>query len=75
MKCAEFVGRCFSFFALAIFFDVAGLALFFVGIFAPLSYWDFFVLSGSIVIFLSLVFWICWYLGNLTVPYRQLLPE
>ncbi|KAL7826653.1 hypothetical protein AOLI_G00318620 [Acnodon oligacanthus] len=54
---------------------VVGLILFLLGIFAPLSFWDFFVLTGPIIIFLSLVFWIFWYLGNLTVPYQQLLPK
>ncbi len=55
--------------------DVAGLVLLLVGIFAPISFWDLLVLSGPIIIFLSLVFWIFWYLGNLTVPYRELLPK
>ncbi|KAL0198795.1 hypothetical protein M9458_007335, partial [Cirrhinus mrigala] len=74
MDCKERVGRCFLFLFLAILFDVAGLVLFLIGIFAPISFWDLFVLSGPIIIFLSLVFWIFWYLGNLTVPYHELLP-
>ncbi|KAK2916879.1 hypothetical protein QQF64_025539 [Cirrhinus molitorella] len=75
MDCKERVGRCFLFLFLAVLFDVVGLVLFLVGIFAPISFWDLFVLSGPIIIFLSLVFWIFWYLGNLTVPYRELLPK
>lgn len=75
MDCKERVGRCFLFLFLAVLFDVVGLALLLIGIFAPISFWDFFVLSGPIIIFLSLVFWIFWYMGNLTVPYHEILPE
>lgn len=60
------------FLTLAVVLDVAGLILFFVGIFARLSFWDFFVLSGPLLIFLSLVFWIFWYMGNLTVTEEEL---
>ncbi|GAA6222087.1 putative transmembrane protein [Lates japonicus] len=60
------------FVSLAVILDIVGLILFFVGIFAPLSFWDFFVLSGPLLIFLSLVFWIFWYLGNLTVSEEEL---
>lgn len=60
------------FLTLALILDVIGLILFFLGIFAPLSFWDFFVLSGPLLIFLSLVFWIFWYLGNLTVSEEEL---
>ncbi|KAL4658259.1 hypothetical protein GN956_G2997 [Arapaima gigas] len=69
------IGRCVVFFAFAILFDVAGLIIFLLGIFAHFEFWDFFVLSGPIIIFLSLVFWIFWYLGNLNVsPQELLLP-
>ncbi|KAK2833000.1 hypothetical protein Q5P01_016889 [Channa striata] len=64
------------FLSLAAIFDIVGCILFFLGIFAPLSYWDFFVLSGPLLIFLSLVFWIFWYMGNLTVSEEELnLPK
>lgn len=66
-------GKATAFFlALAVIIDVVGLILFFLGIFAPLSFWDFFVLSGPLLIFLSLVFWIFWYLGNLRVSDEEL---
>lgn len=74
MDCKACAGRCVLFLVLAVVCDVVGLVLFLVGIFAPLSFWDFFVLSGSLIVFLSLAFWIFWYLGNLTVPYKELLP-
>lgn len=65
--------RCTSFFlAIALILDLVGLLLLLIGIFAPLSFWDFFVLSGPLLIFLSLVFWIFWYLGNLTVSEDEL---
>lgn len=66
-------GKCTTlFFALALIFDIVGLILFFVGIFAPFSFWDFLVLSGPLLAFLSLFFWICWYLGSLTVSDEEL---
>lgn len=61
-----------AFLALALILDAVGLILFFVGIFAPLSFWDFFVLSGPLLIFLSLVLWIFWYMGNITVSEEEL---
>lgn len=60
------------FLSLAVIMDVAGLLIFLVGIFAPLSYWDFFVFSGPLLIFLSLIPWIFWYMGNLTVSEEEL---
>lgn len=69
--------KCSStFLALALIFDIVGLILFFIGIFAPLSFWDFFVISGPLLIFLSLIFWIFWYMGDLTVSEEELnLPK
>uniref|UniRef100_A0A4W5RQR4 Transmembrane protein 238 like n=1 Tax=Hucho hucho TaxID=62062 RepID=A0A4W5RQR4_9TELE len=69
------MGRCVFFLILALVFDVVGLILFFLGIFAPWSFWDFFVLSGPLLIFLSLVFWIFWYLGtfNSIVPSKLII--
>lgn len=65
--------RCTSFFlSVAVILDVVGLLLLLIGIFAPLTFWDFFVLSGPLLIFLSLIFWIFWYLGNLTVSEDEL---
>lgn len=61
-----------TFLALAVIFDLCGFVVFFIGIFAPLSFWDFFVLSGPLLVFLSLFFWIFWYMGNLTVSEEEL---
>lgn len=66
-------GKCTTFFvSLAVILDVIGLIFLLIGIFAPLSYWDFFVFSGPLLIFLSLALWIFWYLGNLTVSEEEL---
>ncbi|KAK2820989.1 hypothetical protein Q5P01_023948 [Channa striata] len=69
------LGHCQLFFFIAIRLDAVGLILFFVGVCSALSFWDFFVFSGPVIIFLSLVFWILWYLGNLEVPMAELLPK
>lgn len=69
------VGRCLWFYFIAVLMDAVGLILFFIGIFAPLSFWDFLVFSGPLLIFLSLIFWISWYLGNLEAPLEELLPR
>lgn len=75
MDYTKYLGRCIFFFLLALAFDVIGLALFFIGIFAPLSFWDFLILSGPLIIFVSLVFWIFWYLGNLMLPESDFLVK
>uniref|UniRef100_A0A3Q0RYT0 Transmembrane protein 238 like n=1 Tax=Amphilophus citrinellus TaxID=61819 RepID=A0A3Q0RYT0_AMPCI len=64
------------FLSLALILDIVGLILLLIGIFAPLSFWDFFVLSGPLLIFLSLIFWIFWYIADLTVSEEELnLPK
>ena len=67
MDLGAYLGRCRLFFFLAVLLDAVGLLVFFVGIAAPLSYWDFLVFSGPLLMFLSLALWIFWYLGNLEV--------
>lgn len=75
MDYTSFIGRCLLFFLVAVFLDVVGLILFFIGVFSPISFWDFFVFSGPLIIFLSLIFWTFWYLGNLEVAMDELLPR
>lgn len=60
------------FVVLAAVLDVAGLVIFLVGIFAPLTYWDFFIFTGPLLIFFSLIPWILWYMLNLTVSEEEL---
>ncbi|XP_077022115.1 transmembrane protein 238-like [Tamandua tetradactyla] len=65
-------GRCVALLTLALVFDATGLTLLLLGIFAPLSYWDFLVYTGALVLALSLLFWVTWYSINIEVPLEEL---
>ncbi|NXJ81803.1 TM238 protein, partial [Trogon melanurus] len=72
MALSKFTGRCAVILLLAVLCDVTGLIILFVGIFAPLSSWDFFVYLGALLLAFSLLFWIFWYTFNIEVPFREL---
>ncbi|NXU47492.1 TM238 protein, partial [Turnix velox] len=65
-------GHCALILLLALLCDVVGLIILLLGIFAPLSSWDFFVYLGSLMIAFSLVFWVFWYTFNIEVPLKEL---
>ncbi|XP_009951480.1 PREDICTED: transmembrane protein 238 [Leptosomus discolor] len=72
MTVFKLVGRCAMIFLLAVLCDVIGLIILFLGIFAPLSSWDFFVYLGALLLAFSLLFWTFWYTFNIEVPFREL---
>lgn len=66
------VGGCVPLFLVALLFDVVGLIIIFVGIFANLRidgrfYGDFLIYTGALIVFFSLGFWLMWYIGNVQV--------
>ncbi|XP_026551867.1 transmembrane protein 238-like [Pseudonaja textilis] len=71
-------GRCAIFLAIALIMDVAGLTLLLVGgVGRPTvdgrPFQDFLMLTGGLLLFLSLLCWLFWYSGNLSgVPLEEL---
>ncbi|XP_054914079.1 transmembrane protein 238-like [Poeciliopsis prolifica] len=66
------VGRCKCAFWLAVIHDVLGVLIIMVGVFGGIVIHDVFIYGGAIVIFLSLIWWIFWYSGNIDVPPEEL---
>ncbi|XP_069809168.1 transmembrane protein 238-like [Dendropsophus ebraccatus] len=74
------LGRCSFLFLLAMGFDVLGLVLILTGIFASLelegrSFGEFFIYSGGILLFFSLLWWLAWYSLNLEVSLEDLMKD
>lgn len=66
------LGRCVCCFWLAVAFDIVGLLVLLIGVFVNVFFYDLLIYAGAIVIFLSLVWWVFWYSGNIEVPPAEL---
>lgn len=66
------VGRCKCSFWFAVAHDILGVLIMMVGVFGGLAIHDLFIYAGAIVIFLSLIWWVFWYSGNIEVPPEEL---
>ncbi|XP_047464565.1 transmembrane protein 238-like [Mugil cephalus] len=66
------VGRCKFSFWFAVAHDILGVFIMMVGVFGGLAIHDLFVYAGGIIIFLSLIWWVFWYSGNIDVPPEEL---
>ncbi|XP_063071046.1 transmembrane protein 238-like [Engraulis encrasicolus] len=62
------LGRCSCAFWLAVAFDIFGLLILMLGVFLDIFFYDFLIYAGAIIIFLSLIWWVFWYTGNIEVP-------
>lgn len=66
------VGRCKCAFWFAVAHDILGVFILLTGVFAGLFVHDLFIYAGAVVIFLSLIWWVFWYSGNIEVPPEEL---
>lgn len=71
-KSIQGVGRCKFSFWFAVFHDVLGLLILLSGVFWDIFFNDLLIYSGAVVIFLSLIWWVFWYTGNIEVPPKEL---
>uniref|UniRef100_A0AAR2LVY4 Si:dkey-16i5.8 n=1 Tax=Pygocentrus nattereri TaxID=42514 RepID=A0AAR2LVY4_PYGNA len=66
------LGRCKFSFWFAVFHDIFGLLVLLSGVFWDIFFHDFLIYAGSVIIFLSLIWWVFWYTGNIEVPPAEL---
>uniref|UniRef100_A0A3B5KPT2 Si:dkeyp-72e1.6 n=1 Tax=Takifugu rubripes TaxID=31033 RepID=A0A3B5KPT2_TAKRU len=65
------LGRCTCCFWAAVAFDTVGLSVLLIGVFVTVFFYDLLIYAGAIIIFLSLIWWVFWYSGNIEVPVNQ----
>uniref|UniRef100_A0A3P8RZE3 Uncharacterized protein n=1 Tax=Amphiprion percula TaxID=161767 RepID=A0A3P8RZE3_AMPPE len=61
----SWIGRCKCSFWFAVAHDILGIFIMMVGVFGGLIIHDLFIYAGAIIIFLSLIWWVFWYAGNI----------
>lgn len=66
------LGRCTCCFWAAVAFDTVGLSVLLIGVFCTIFFYDLLIYAGAIIIFLSLIWWVFWYSGNIEVPVGEL---
>lgn len=66
------LGRCTCCFWAAVAFDTIGLSVLLIGVFVTVFFYDLLIYAGAIIIFLSLIWWVFWYSGNIEVPVGEL---
>uniref|UniRef100_A0A3Q4G4M3 Si:dkey-16i5.8 n=1 Tax=Neolamprologus brichardi TaxID=32507 RepID=A0A3Q4G4M3_NEOBR len=66
------VGRCKCSFWFAVAHDILGVLIIMIGVFGGLVIHDLCVYGGAIILFLSLIWWVFWYTGNIDVPPEEL---
>lgn len=66
------VGRCKFSFWFAVAHDILGVPIILVGAFGGFVIHDLLIYGGAIIIFLSLIWWVFWYTGNIEVPPEEL---
>ncbi|XP_064218946.1 uncharacterized protein LOC135269101 [Aotus nancymaae] len=69
------LGRCRHFFWLGVVFDTVGLGVLLTGVFLDPAFYDMLVYLGSIIIFLSLLWWASWYSGNIELLSEETLKK
>lgn len=66
------IGRCMCCFWFALAHDILGVIIIMAGVFGGFFVHDLFIYAGAIVIFLSLIWWVLFYTGNIDVPPKEL---
>lgn len=69
------VGRCKCPFWFAVCHIILGVGIMMVGTFAGFFIHDLILYAGAIIIFLSLIWWVFWYVGNVDVPSGELTDD